>query len=387
MQPFRVNIPQEALDDLRQRLAGTRWPIGLPEDGWSRGVPLDYLRELAAYWRDSYDWRKLEDRLNALPQFTTEIDGANVYFLHVRSPEPDAVPMIVTHGWPGSVVEFLDVIGPLTDPRSHGGDPSTAFHLVIPSMPGYGFSGPPASPGWTVQRVSEAWKTLMSRLGYDRYIAQGADFGSAVALVQGLVDPESVMGVHVNTLVTGPGDDPAELADLTDRDRAGIARTEHFLKVLAGSMKLYSTRPHTVSYGLHDSPVGQLAWVIEKYKDWADAPGVPEDAADRDRLLDIVSVYWLTQTAGSSGQFYYDNVDFLPISGNAGHYFPLPMPVGVATYPAGPFKPVRRFADREFADIVQWREYDRGGNFAALEEPDLYVDDVRAFARLLQKQS
>lgn len=383
MRPFRVEIPQEALDDLRRRLADVRWPERLPEAGWDRGVPEDYIRELAEYWRTGYDWRAAEARLNAFPQFVTEIDGADVHFLHVRSPEPDALPMVITHGWPGSVVEFLDVIGPLTDPRAHGGDPADAFHLVIPSMPGYGFSGP-CDAGWTLERSASAWAELMARLGYDRYVAQGGDFGSAVALVLGLRDPEHVAGVHLNTLVTAPGDDPAELEGLSEEDHARMDRFQRFRDVLAGSMKIQATRPHTVAYSLHDSAVGQLAWVVEKFKDWADAPTAPEDAVARDRFLDVVSVYWFTATAGSSAQLYYESADFLPISGNAGRYFPLSVPLGVAVFPEAPFKPVRRFAEREFATIVHWNEYDRGGNFAALEEPDLFVADVRAFGRLLK---
>lgn len=383
MQPFRVDIPQADLDDLRRRLSGIRWPEGLPEAGWDRGVPIDYLKDLAEYWRTDYDWRAAEARLNEFPQFVTSIDGANVHFLHIRSPEPTALPMIITHGWPGAVTEFLDVIGPLTDPRSHGGDPADAFHLVIPAMPGYGFSGP-APAGWTFERVGRAWSELMSRLGYTRYVAQGADFGSAVALMQALLDPDHVAGVHLNTLVTAPGDDPAELEGLTAEDQARMARSQRFNDVLSGSMKLLSTRPHTVSYALTDSPVGQLAWVVEKFKDWADAPRAPEDAMGRDRFLDIVSIYWLTGTAGSSHQFYYENADFLPITPNAGRYFPLTAPIGVAVFPEAPFKPVRRFADREFSTIVHWSEFDRGGNFAALEEPDLFVGDLRVFGRMLK---
>jgi pimeloyl-ACP methyl ester carboxylesterase len=383
MQPFRVDIPQADLDDLKRRIAETRWPVGLPEAGWARGVPVDYIRELAEYWRTTYDWRAAEARLNEFPQFITEIDGAKVHFLHVRSPEPDAVPMVITHGWPGSVYEFLDVIGPLTDPRAHGGDPATAFHLVIPSMPGFGFSGP-AEAGWTTQRVAAAWAELMRNLGYDRYVAQGGDFGSGVALVLGMQDSEHVAGVHLNTLVTAPGDDPEELVGLTDEDHARMERSARFVRELSGSMKVHATRPHTVTYGLNDSPVGQLAWVVEKYKDWADAPEVPEDAMARDRFLSIATIYWLTATAGSSAQFYYESVDFLPISPGAGRYFPLSVPLGVAVFPHAPFKPVRRFADREFSTIVHWTEFDRGGNFAAMEEPDLFVGDLREFRRILK---
>ncbi|MEV1115901.1 epoxide hydrolase family protein [Actinosynnema sp. NPDC049800] len=384
MKPFQIDIPQSALDDLKARIANTRWPVGLPEAGWDRGVPVDYLKDLAEYWRTQYDWRRIEERLNSTPMFTTTIDGANIHFLHVRSPEPDAVPMIITHGWPGSVVEFLDVLGPLTDPRAHGGDPADAFHLVIPSMPGFGFSGP-AEAGWNTQRVAAAWAQLMSELGYDRYIAQGADFGSGVALVQGLQDSEHVLGVHVNTLVTGPSDDPADLEGLTDEDRRRMARSQRFVDILSGSMKLQATRPHTVAYNIHDSAVGQLAWIVEKYMDWADTTNAPEDAVDRDRILDIVTIYWLTGTGGSSAQFYYESFDFLPIGPNAGRYFPLSVPVGVAVFPEPPFVPVRRFAEREFATIVHWNEFDRGGNFAAMEEPDLFIQDVRSFRRKLKQ--
>ncbi|MBO1413257.1 epoxide hydrolase family protein [Streptomyces sp. FH025] len=382
MRPFRADFPQSDLDDLKRRLSDTRWPEGLPEAGWDRGVPVDYLKDLAEYWRTRYDWRAAEERLNRHPHFTTTIDGANIHYLHVRSPEPNALPLIITHGWPGAVTEFLDVIGPLTDPRAHGGDPADAFHVVIPALPGFGFSGP-AEAGWTTQRVASAWAELMRGLGYDRYVAQGGDFGSGVALVLGMQDPEHVAGVHLNTLVTAAAD-PSELEGLSEEDHARIARSERFTRVLSGSMKLQATRPHTVAYGLTDSPVGQLAWVVEKYKDWADAPTAPEDAVARDRILDIATLYWLTGTGGSSAQFYYESVDFLPIEANAGRYFPLSMPLGVAVFPHAPFKPVRRFAEREFDTIVHWNEYDRGGNFAALEQPELYVGDVRAFARLLK---
>jgi len=383
MQPFRVEIPQAALDDLHRRLADTRWPEGLPEVGWNRGVPLGYLKDLADYWLTSFDWRAAEAQLNAVPQFRTEIDGANIHFLHVRSPEPDALPVLITHGWPGSVVEFLDVIGPLTDPRAHGGDPTDAFHLVIPSIPGYGFSGPAGEAGWNNPRVANAWAELMRRLGYDRYVLQGADFGSGISLTVAMQDVEHVAGVHLNPLVTIPSGDPAELLDLTDEEQARLARSARFLTDLAGSMKLQATRPHTVSYGLTDSPVGQLAWIVEKYRDWTDSE-VPEDVVTRDRLLTIVSIYWLTGTAGSSAQFYYEIVQQLPITNSTGRYQPIAAPLGVAVFPHGPFVPIRRFAERDFDTIVHWSEFDRGGNFAALEQPELYVGDLRAFGRLVR---
>jgi epoxide hydrolase len=385
MQPFRVEIPQSSLDDLHRRLAATRWPERLPEVGWERGVPTAYLRELTEYWQERYDWRAAEARLNGYPQYTTEIDGATIYFLHVRSPEPDATPMVMTHGWPGSVVEFLDVIGPLTDPRAHGGDPADAFHLVIPSLPGFGFSGPNPEPGWDNPRTARAWAELMHRLGYDRYIAQAADFGTGVTLNLALLDPDHVAGVHLNTLPTPPSGDPDEMVGLTAKDQAALDRSARFVKVLAGSMKLQATRPHTIAYSLSDSPVGQLAWVVEKFKDWTDSDRVPEDAVDRDRMLTIASIYWFTGTGGSSAQFYYEIAENLPINVSTGRYPAIKAPLGVAVFPHAPFVPVRRFADRDFPTIVHWSEFDRGGNFAALEEPDLFIGDVRAFGRLVKE--
>ncbi|GAA4092656.1 MULTISPECIES: epoxide hydrolase family protein [Actinomadura] len=385
MKPFRIEIPQADLDDLHRRIAATRWPEKLPDVGWSRGVPTAYLKELAEYWRTTYDWRAMEARLNRHPQFVTEIDGANVHFLHVRSPEPDATPLLITHGWPGSVAEFLDVIDPLTDPRNHGGDPADAFHLVIPSMPGYGFSGPTEQTGWTLQRVGAAWAELMRRLGYDRYVPQGGDFGAPVSIMTALADPEHVAGVHLNMLATMPSGDPADLEGLSEEDQARIARSQRFNDELSGTMKLHSTRPHTVAYALTDSPVGQLAYIVEKFRDWADAAEVPEDAVDRDLMLTIATIFWFTGTAGSSNQTYYEVVDTLPINMTTGRYPPISAPLGIAIFPRGAFVAVRRFAERDFPTLAHWTEFDRGGHFAAMEEPDLFVQDLRAFARLLKK--
>ncbi len=387
MQSFRVEVPQADLDDLHSRLDATRWSENLPEAGWDRGVPVDYLKELAGYWRTSFDWRAAEARLNEFPQFTTEIDGANVYFIHVRSPEPAAMPMVITHGWPGSVVEFLDVIGPLTDPRSHGGNPEDAFDLVIPSMPGFGFSGPVGQPGWDNARVGAAWGELMRRLGYDRYLVQGADFGIGVSLALAMTHPDRVAGVHLNGFPTMPSGDPGELDALTEQEKERLAVTDRFLNHLAGSMKLQATRPHTVGYGLTDSPVGQLAWITEKFKDWTDSKLVPEDAVSRDQMLTIASIYWLTKTGASSAQFYYEIVDNLPITVTTGRYEPIEPPLGIAVFPHAPFVPIRRLAERDFPTLMHWTEFDRGGNFGALEEPDLYIGDVRAFYRKLKEHA
>ncbi|MEE6257188.1 epoxide hydrolase family protein [Plantactinospora sonchi] len=380
MRPFRLDVPEADLVDLRRRLAATRWPAELPDRPWRRGVPLAYLKELADHWHTGYDWRRHEARLNSLPQFTATIDGTDIHLLHVRSPEPDALPLVVTHGWPGSVVEFLDVIGPLTDPRRHGGDPADAFHLVVPSLPGFGFSGPLDGTGWDVPRIARAWAALMRRLGHRRYGVQGGDWGHAVSRELGILDPEHVLGVHLNTLLTLPPDDPAEAAALTDAERARLARVADALPEMSGYAALQSTRPQTLAYALTDSPVGQLAWIAEKFLEWTDSTDAPEEAVDRDLLLTNVMFYWLTGTAGSSANLYYEHAH------PAGPPVPprrLTVPTGVAVFGGDVAAPVRRLAERD-NHIVHWSEFDRGGHFAAMEEPDLFVTDVRAFFRGLR---
>jgi epoxide hydrolase len=381
VQPFQVDIPDAALDDLRDRLARTRWPDELPGAGWAYGVPLGYIKELAEYWHTGYDWRAEEARLNQFPQFLTSIDGARVHFLHVRSPEPQALPLVITHGWPGSVAEFLDVIGPLTDPRAQGGDPADAFHLVIPSIPGYGFSGPTGDSGWTTARVAKAWTELMRRLGYERYGAQGGDWGAFVSPEVGRADPDHVVGVHVNAATFGfiPfGEvDPGELATFTDAEKVRLERLKWFLSEGNGYFQVQSTRPQTLAYGLTDSPVGQLAWNAEKFKEWTHpAVDLPEAAVDRDRLLTNVMLYWLTGTAGSAARLYYENVH----AASWGQP-PATTPTGVAVFAED--VAIRRYAERA-NNIVHWSEFDRGGHFAAMEAPDLFVQDVRACFRPLR---
>jgi epoxide hydrolase len=379
IRPFRIEIPQADLDDLGDRLARTRWPSELPGGGWSRGVPLDYLRELAEYWRTGYEWREHQARLNELPQFTTTIDGTKVHFMHIRSPEPGALPLVMTHGWPGSIVEFLDIIGPLTDPGAHGGDPADAFHLVIPSIPGFGLSGPTSEPGWTERRVAGAFAELMSRLGYERYGAQGGDVGAVVSPDLGRVDPDHVIGVHVNAATVGfmpfPPLEDAELAELTDSERTRVERIAQFMDDEFGYAQIQSTRPQTLAYGLTDSPVGQLAWIAEKFQGWTHGSEVPEDAVDRDRLLTNVMLYWLTGTAGSSANIYYE--------GKHSGQWPEPsaVPTGVAVFAED--IAIRRYAEQG-NNIVHWSEFERGGHFAALEAPDLLIADVRDFFRQLR---
>ena len=379
VRPFRIEIPQADLDDLNERLARTRFPDELPDVGWSRGVPLDYLKELAEYWRTSYDWREQEANLNELPQFTTTIDGQRIHFLHVRSPEPDALPLIITHGWPGSFVEFLDIIGPLTNPRAYGGEAADAFHLVIPSIPGFGFSGPTREAGWTGQRIAAAFAELMRRLGYDRYGAQGGDVGAGVSPDLGREAPDRVVGVHVNAATIGfmpfPPLDEAELAQLTDSEKARVQRIGEFMAEDFGYAQIQSTRPQTLAYGLTDSPVGQLAWIVEKFQEWTHGTERPEDAVDRDRLLTNVMLYWLTGTAGSSGRLYYEDA-------HSGHWpQPSGVPTGVAVFAED--IAIRRYAEQSNT-IVHWSEFDRGGHFAAMEAPDLLIGDVRTFFRGLR---
>lgn len=366
MKPFTIEIPQSQIDDLHDRVARTRYPSEVAGAEWSRGVPVAYLKELADYWVNAYDWREYEARLNAYPQFVTEIDGQRIHFLHVRSPEPDATPMILTHGWPSTVAEFLEIIGPLSDPRAHGADPDGAFHLVIPSLPGYAFSGPDVQAGWNLGRIARAWATLMAQLGYERYVAQGTDWGSGISRELGVADAEHVIGVHVNYLVTFPFGDH----DFDEQDKARLERLEAFQGDLGGYMAIQSTRPQTLAYGLADSPVGQLAWIAEKFKEWSDEP------VDRDHLLTTAMIYWLTNTAGSSAQIYYEFA----------HSWSMPepstTPMGVAVFPKDLVLPIRKLADHGNT-IVRWTEFERGGHFPALEQPRALVDDIRAFVRSL----
>jgi epoxide hydrolase len=383
--PFRIEVPQADLDDLNRRLDHTRWSTHCfeGEGGWSRGVPTAYLKELAEYWRHRYDWRAAEARLNSYPQFTTEIDGGTIHFLHVRSAEPDALPLIISHGFPDSFVQFERVIGPLTDPRAHGGDPSQAFHLVIPFIPGYGYSQPTGGKPWPFPRVADAYAELMARLGYDGYITQGADLGMWISLLQAGRDAEHVIGAHLGFLFTPPPDDPAAMASLTAEEAAVMSKMAYFDRNLSGFHRIQATRPQTLGAGLVDSPVGQLAWIVEKFYDWTDSAKAPEDAVDRDQMLTNVMLYWLTRSGMPAAHFYFDNADLLPIWPPIAQPPVVNCPLAVAAFPADPGQAVRRFAERLYPDIAQWTEYDRGGHFPAMEVPDLLVGDLRAFATVL----
>ena len=364
IRPFRIETPQSDLDDLAVRLARTRWPNELPDVGEAYGLTNDYVRRLAEYWQTSYDWRAWEARINQYPQFTTTIDGQNIHFLHVRSSEPDATPLILTHGWPGSIVEYLDVIGPLSDPRAHGGGPAGAFHLVVPSLPGFAYSGPTRETGWNRYRTAAAWAELMRRLGYERYGAVGNDTGSFVAPELGRLDADHVIGVHVTQLFSFPSGDPAEFARLSDADRAAVERLRWFNENMSAYNQLQAQQPQTVAFALADSPVGQLAWSAQLFR----------DAVDPDFILTNVMIYWLTATVASSARFYYEDAHATPSTE------PTTTPTGLAMF-ADDFLTIRPFAERDHKNIVHWSVFDHGGHFAAHKVPDLLVDDVRTFFR------
>jgi epoxide hydrolase len=380
--PFRIEIPQSELSDLRERLRRTRWPEREAVDDWSQGVPLAYMRDLCEYWAEGYDWRTAEARLNELPQFRTRIDGLGIHLIHVRSPHEEAFPLVMTHGWPGSIVEFLKVIGPLTDPTAHGGDAADAFHVVCPTLPGYGFSDKPARPGWGVERIAAAWIDLMGRLGYERYGAQGSDWGTSVSAVIGRQDPEHVAGIHLMPPLAPP--DPATFDDLTDRERAALASLERSAEADSGYSQEHATRPQTIGYALVDSPAALAAWIVEKFWAWTDCDGHPENVLTRDELLDNLMLYWLPRTGASSARLYWESIGQVNewISGSARDT--VDVPTGCSIFPKELQRPSRRWAEKRFRDIRHWNELERGGHFAALEQPALFVDELRAFFRQLR---
>jgi pimeloyl-ACP methyl ester carboxylesterase len=382
VEPFRIEVPEADLADLRERLRRTRWPEPATVDDWSQGVPLGYLRELCDHWAERYDWRATEARLNALAQFRTQIDGLGIHFLHVRSPHPDAFPIVLTHGWPGSIVEFLKVIGPLTDPPTHGGAAADAFHLVCPSLPGYGFSDKPVHRGWTVERIARAWIELMARLGYERYGAQGGDWGASISTSIGQQDPDHVAGIHLNPPIAAP--DPATLDDLTDMERAALAAREHAARWGSGYSELQATRPQTVGYGLVDSPAGLCAWIVEKFWTWTDHDGRLEDVLTRDELLDNLMLYWLPGTGASAGRLYWESIRDVSEWLNRPGVDEVNVPAGGSVFRKESPRPSRRWAAQRYTNLRYWNDLPKGGHFAAFEQPDLFVDEVRAFFRLVR---
>lgn len=376
IRPYTINIADDQLDDLKQRLALTRWPDEETPDDWSQGTPLAYMKEVVDYWQDSYDWRRVEAVLNGYPQFVTELDGVDIHFLHIRSPEAAAQPLIMTHGWPGSLVEFLKVIEPLSNPAAHGGDAADAFHLVIPNLPGYGFSGKPTGPGWGVEKIGREWANLMARLGYERYFAQGGDWGSMVTTMIGIQDPEHCAAIHTNMPVVGP--DSSTMDDLTELEKSALAGMQYYQDWDSGYSKQQSTRPQTVGYGLVDSPAGQAAWIIEKFWAWTDSDGHPENVLTRDELLDNVMFYWLNAAGASSARLYWESF------GKAGDFGDVTVPTGISIFPKEIFRASRRWAERRFKNIIHWNELEKGGHFAAFEQPATFVDEVRTCFRAVR---
>lgn len=377
VEPFDVTVPDAAIDDLNARLANARWPDQLPGTGWSYGTDQDYLQAVCEYWRTAFDWDGFEDRFNAFDQYTATVNDHHLHFYHAKSPEPAAEPLLLSHGWPGSVAEFLDVIGPLTDPAAHGGDPEDAFHVVAPSLPGYGFSGPTETTGVDVQEIAETFAVLMAELDYDTYFAHGGDWGALITAILGAEYPDHVDAIHLTMLFVKPSSltDPMDLLD--EAGMADYRATKAFQENETGYMAVQETKPQSMAYGLHDSPVGLAGWIIEKFHGWSDCEDDVESAIDRTRLLDNLSVYWLTETINSSMRLYYetDEREVIPDS--------VAVPTGHARYPAEILKTPRAWAERVY-NITQWTEQPAGGHFAAMEVPELFVEDVRSYFRTIQ---
>ena len=380
VQPFRIQVSDDALDDLRRRLRATRWPERECVDDWSQGTPLSYVQDVCTYWAEKYDWRERERRLNAFPQFRTNIDGLGIHFYHVRSKHPDALPIVITHGWPGSVVEFQKVIAPLADPTAHGGEAADAFHVVCPSLPGYGFSDKPSAKGTGVERIADLWSALMLRLGYPRYVAQGGDWGAMVTTMIGLRDTAHCAGIHLNMPIVSP--DPATMNDLTPQEQGALAGMAEYGEWDSGYSKQQSTRPQTLGYGLVDSPAGQAAWILEKFWKWTDCNGHPENALTRDELLDNIMLYWLPGTGASSARLYWES-----FRGQAAAGLPnVTVPTGCSIFPKEIFRSSRRWAEKRFTKLVHWSELEKGGHFAAFEQPATFVSELRTCFRHMRSR-
>jgi microsomal epoxide hydrolase len=378
--PFKIEVSDEILDDLRERLRRTRLPGEIGDVAWDYGTAASYLRDLLTYWRDRFDWRPQEAMLNRFPHFTTSIDDHRLHFIHARSPHPNAFPLIITHGWPGSVFEFHKIIGPLTDPPAHGGDARDAFHVVCPSIPGYGWSEPPRTRGWDVRRMAEVNAKLMARLGYQRYGSQGGDWGALISIHNALQDRDHCAGLHLNMVVALPADGPDAMAGLSDQELTDLGAAALFQKEETGYQQIQGTKPQTLAYGLNDSPAGLAAWILEKFRTWSDCSGEVEKRFTKDELLTNITIYWVTQSIASSMRLYYETM-------RSGWFRPadqrVETPTGCAIFPCELFRPPRAWAERAY-NIQRWTRMPSGGHFAALEEPKLLVDDVRAFFQTIR---
>ena len=368
IQPYKIHVSDEILSDLHERLKRTRWPEKELVEDWSQGIPLGYVQEMCDYWLHTYNWRQRETELNRFDQFVTTIDECDIHFIHQRSPHEQATPLILSHGWPGSIVEFQKVIAPLSDPTNHGGSAEDAFHVVCPSLPGYGLSGKPPAAGWGVEKMADVFAELMIGLGYEHFGAQGGDWGSAITTALGGRHPQNCIGIHLNMVSSRPQieDEP------TDEEKAALDSADYYRKWDSGYSTQQRTRPQTLGYGLSDSPAVQLAWIVEKFWAWTDNQGVPDDALNRDEMLDNVMLYWVSNTAASSARLYWESFGSF-------RQPQVEVPTGVAHFPKEIFSPVRSWAESTYTDIRQWTKMPKGGHFAAFEQPDLFVEDVRSF--------
>ena len=369
---FQLEVTDAVLDDLKKRLSMTRWPNKETPEDWSQGIPLGYMQELCDYWQHEYDWRAREERLNRFPQFITEIDGVDIHFIHLPSVHENARPLIITHGWPGSIVEFHKVIEPLADPTAHGGNTEDAFHVVVPSLPGYGFSGKPEVTGWGIEKIADIWGALMARLGYDHYFAQGGDWGAMVTTHIGLQDKEHCDAIHLNMPVVIP--DANTMAELTPSEQASLMSMKFYQDWDSGYSKQQSTRPQTVGYGLVDSPSGQAAWIIEKFYQWTDCNGHPENAISRDELLDNVMMYWLSKSAASSARLYWESFKNPPQD-------EVDIPTGCSIFPKEIVRPSERWIQKRFTNLKYYNELEKGGHFAAFEQPEIFLQEIRTYFR------
>ena len=369
-----LHVDAAVLEDLRARLADIRLPDQPEDEDWSLGTDARYLSELCSYWRDEFDWRAVEERINALGPHRTTLDGLDVHFLHARAERPDAFPLVITHGWPGSIIEFLDLIPQLTHPEAHGGRAEDAFHVVCPSLPGYGLSEIPTRPGTNPATIASRWARLMARLGYDRYGAQGGDYGSVVSTLLGGLDPEHCAAIHLNMILAGPPREGDPMAGLSEAERQHVETTRRNGQLETGYYAIQSTRPGTLGFGLHDSPSGLAAWLVEKFRRWSDSQGDVDACIGRDALLANITLYWVTGTITSSCRLYWEMERGERVQ-------PSDVPTGAALFPGELIRAPRAWAERRYPNIVHWREFERGGHFAALEVPDLLADDLRGFFR------
>ncbi len=379
IQSFKLDIPKSEIENLRGRLDSARWPESETVEDWSQGVPLGYHREFCSYWAHEYDWYQTQERLNRYGQFVTQIDEIDIHFLHIKSSHEDAEPIIMTHGWPGSIVEFLKVLEPLAEPTQHGGTAEDAFHIVCPSLPGYGFSGKPTSTGWGVEKIATAWDTLMLRLGYDKYLAQGGDWGSAVTTAIGIQNKGNCKAIHLN--MPNAGATKTALKNPDEADKTALAGAMFYQQWDSGYSKQQSTRPQTLGYGLSDSPIGQSAWILEKFYQWTDCKGHPENILSRDEIIDNIMFYWLTNSGASSARLYWESFGTaFSDDGNT----TVKLPTGISSFPKEIVRTPRSWAEKRYTNIQYWNDLDHGGHFAAFEQPELFIQEMRNWLKTIQ---